>query len=94
MNTRSEEAKRRNMNNLHAARKALLIVQPEAIYIRLEMDRCPDCKRSGGFVSYQLPEDLPGGERYTERNDGHEGCGFYCVKCGWGNAGSRKVSDE
>lgn len=79
-------------NNLYSARKALLKWQPEATRVRLE-GKCDNCKRSGGFVSYQLPQDLPGGEWYHERGDGYEQCGFHCSHCGWGNAGARKVEE-
>lgn len=89
-----KEQARIDKNNLHAARKALLIWQPEAIHIRLEKDKCPFCKRAGGFVSYQLPQDLPGGEWYKERGDGYESCGFYCRACSWSNGGAREVSEE
>ena len=75
-------------NNLHSGRKALLKWQPEAIHIRLE-GKCDNCKRSGGFVSYQLQKFID----QPLRDDGYENCGYYCVHCGWGNAGARKVEE-
>lgn len=91
--TRSQEAARRNKVKLDEATIALIKWQPTAINIRLESDKCPDCKRAGGFVSYQRPEDLPGGEWHGlgTHEAGMENCGFYCRYCEWGNAGSRQV---
>jgi len=82
------------MNNYHLAKTRLLQWQPTAMYIRLEKDACPDCKLSDGFVSYQLPQDLPGGEWHHERGDGMESCGFWCSRCDWSNAGSRPIDES
>lgn len=76
-------------NNLHMARKKLLKWQPDALYVRLE-GKCPDCKRTGGFVSYQLPGDAD----EPLRADGNEPCGYVCTFCNWSAAGSRKGSEE
>jgi len=72
------------MNNLHAARKALLEWQPAAMYVRLA-GKCPNCKRSSGYVSYQLADDLSSVDE--------EQCGYYCVKCEWSAAGARRVEE-
>lgn len=47
--------------------------------------KCPNCKQAGQ-VSFQLPSDwdLP-------IKNGKEFCGFWCCRCGWGNAGSREI---
>lgn len=82
-----------DMNNFYLARTRLLQWQPTAMHIRLEKGKCPDCKLTGGFVSYQRPEDLPGGEWYRERDDNMENCGYYCTKCQWANAGAREVEE-
>lgn len=74
-------------NNLHSARKALLAWQLDAFYVRLE-GKCSGCGRSGGFVSYQLPEDLG-----IRREDNTEPAAFYCVHCEFTAAGTRKVEE-
>lgn len=76
-------------NNLHTARMRLLEWQPIALYVRLE-GKCPNCKRAGGFVSYQLPGDAD----EPLRADGNEQAAFYCQYCEWSAAGARKGSDE
>ena len=56
---------------------------PEAYSIRDVEEKCPGCRKMGGFKSY-----LTGRERVTDK-EGKELCGYYCEKCGWGNAGNR-----
>lgn len=60
----------------------LLKWQPLAEAIRFETDA--HCK-GAYFLSYQLP-----GDKHIVRSDpAQESCGYYCPRCGWGNAGSR-----
>lgn len=40
------------------------------------------------MLSYQL-----GSER-EEREGDREGCGYWCAKCDWGNAGSRFIQTK
>lgn len=63
---------------------ALLKWQPEARFIQFD-GKCPNCKRKGMFLSYQLFEldNLP--------SDTSESCGWFCASCKWGNTGSREV---
>lgn len=50
--------------------------------------RCPNCKRAGQ-VSFQFPEDWD-----IEPRKGEERCGYYCVACGWANAGWRMTEKD
>ncbi len=67
-----------------AVRK-LLSFQPGAQRIRFE-ERCPIARcRSKFYLSYQVAD--------VDRrlNDVLEDCGYYCPRCGFGNAGGRPV---
>jgi len=63
---------------------------PNASDIRLEDDRCPDCRKRGRFYSLQLPEDI---ENIKQLPNGtwEETCGYWCGYCNWANAGSREM---
>ena len=62
---------------------------PSAVRATIRAEgKCPDCKRAG-LVSLQLPSDW---DRPVK--DGMESAGFFCVLCGWGNAGSREIKVE
>jgi len=54
--------------------------------------KCPACRRPG-LWSFTLPQYNT--TRVTAAGIKEENCGYYCILCGWGNAGSRPVeSDE
>lgn len=83
--TNKQQAKT-NAANLLSAKRALQAWQPEARRVRLE-GRCPSCKRSGCYVSYQLPDDK------EQSDDEEEQCGYFCRACEWSNAGARRAGD-
>jgi hypothetical protein len=58
----------------------LLKWQPEAAHIRFQ-GRCHQC-RCEFLLSYQTALDY-------DRGQHEETCGYYCPRCGWGNAGAR-----
>jgi hypothetical protein len=80
--------RRVNLDEAGPKKRAVILLlrfQPAAIRIRFEY-QCPQrgC-RCEYFLSYQLPhlDKLRGKDEET--------CGFYCPRCGWGNAGSRPI---
>lgn len=64
---------------------------PGASDIRLEDDKCPDCRREGRYYSYQIESDI---DKVYQNKAGvwYEKCGYFCCACGWGNAGSRLMN--
>jgi hypothetical protein len=71
---------------LKSAIEKLKAFQPKAHNI--QFDVC-HCRSKALMLSYQL-----GHGREEARENGTEGCGFWCAKCGWGNAGSREVKPD
>jgi hypothetical protein len=66
---------------IYEAQKQLLSYWPQAFSIRYE-GKC-DCCHAATLYTFQLFGDLPGGD------NGKEQCGYFCVACGFSNAGSR-----
>lgn len=72
-------------NDRQWAIRKLLAEFPNALRIRFA-GKCDGCKNKYCFMSFQLPDDVG-----VVRSEGEEYCGYYCVSCGWGNAGGRPV---
>lgn len=64
---------------------------PTAHSMRWE-GKCDNCKKLTLYSAVShLDEKVAHYPAYKDK--GNEPCGYFCVKCGWGNAGSRPVAD-
>ena len=75
-----------------AIQQRIRAIWPDAIHIRDAGD-CDVCHRPG-LYSFQL-EHLQPRPRWVSLQSHvvYERCGYWCARCGFSNAGSRRVED-
>jgi hypothetical protein len=65
------------------AQRRLIEVQPTADDFRFSLCHC---RKKALMVSYTLP-----GDQKRHKQPDEEDCGYWCARCGWGNAGARSI---